>query len=185
MSHRPVRREGGGGGSVERMNRRRAALVIVASTALALGLSGCEKPNPGASVFSGTTTQFQRAAVLGVTTTATLDASNCAQDAITAGGRPAATITADPRRARRDVGISVDPVVADAGWFPVSAASKLTTEPITSTYYRFNYPGFDAVPADGLTLQVVAGDGTQHARPVGLQARAAGDEPAMVRAAPA
>ena len=59
------------------------------------------------------------------------------------------------------IGISVDPVVADAGWFPVVGGNKLTSEPITSTYYRFTYPGFDAVPADGLTLQIVAGDGAK------------------------
>jgi hypothetical protein len=139
------------------MDRRRTALVVLASTALALGLSGCDKPNPGASVFSGTTSTFQRA-VCWSHDDQKLDATTCAEDAIakaTAGG----TVTTIPVVAGQTIGISVDPVVADTGWFPVIGGQRLTTQPITSTYYRFSYPGFDAVPADGLTLQVVAGDG--------------------------
>ena len=59
------------------------------------------------------------------------------------------------------IGISVDPVVADAGWFPVIGSQRLTQQPITSTYYRFTYPDLQEVPADGVSLQVVAGaDGT-------------------------
>ncbi len=55
------------------------------------------------------------------------------------------------------IGISVDPVVADAGWYPVIGSQRLTQQPITSTYYRFTYPDLQEVPADGVSLQVVAG----------------------------
>ena len=55
------------------------------------------------------------------------------------------------------IGISVDPAVADAGWFPVIGSQRLTQRPITSTYYRFTYPDLQEVPVDGVSLQVVAG----------------------------
>ena len=47
--------------------------------------------------------------------------------------------------------------MADAGWFPVIGDQRLTQSPITSTYYRFTFPDLQEVPAEGLTLQIVAG----------------------------
>jgi hypothetical protein len=59
------------------------------------------------------------------------------------------------------VGISVDTAVAEAGWFPVIGDQRLTEQPLTSTYYRFQFPSLQEVPADGLSLQVVAGRDTK------------------------
>jgi hypothetical protein len=55
------------------------------------------------------------------------------------------------------VGISVEPVVADTGWFPVVGNQRLTSKPITSTYYRFTFPELQEFPEEGLLLQIVAG----------------------------
>ena len=44
------------------MTRARLALTVAALAAVTVALAGCEKPNPGASVFSGTTTQYRQAA---------------------------------------------------------------------------------------------------------------------------
>lgn len=141
------------------MNRARIALIVAASTTLALGLTGCDKPNPGASVFSGTTSQHRKA-VCWAFDSDQLDPGACAEDAITAAasGSGVATIPVIPGQT---IGISVDPVVADAGWFPVIGNQRLTEVPITSTYYRFVYPDMQAVPVDGLTLQIVAGQDTK------------------------
>ena len=123
-------------GSVATMNRARTALVILGSAALVVGLAGCSKPTPGASVFSGTTSQF-RHAVCWAFDADTIDPKVCAQDVI----------------AKAVSG----PGVADAGWFPVIGDQRLTQSPITSTYYRFTFPDLQEVPAEGLTLQIVAG----------------------------
>jgi hypothetical protein len=144
------------------MNRRRAALVVLASTALALGLSGCDKPAPGASVFSGTTTQFQRAACWSFSG-APLDEKTCSMDAITA----AAAGSTIPVVLGQTVGISVDPTVADKGWYAVLGDKRLNTDPITRTYFRFTYPESAAIPAQGIPLQIVAADS---GKPVGIWA---------------
>jgi hypothetical protein len=34
---------------------------------------------------------------------------------------------------------------------------RLTSTPITSTYYRFTFPELQEIPAEGLLLQIVAG----------------------------
>lgn len=142
-------------GSVATMNRARTALVILGSAALVVGLAGCSKPTPGASVFSGTTSQF-RHAVCWAFDADTIDPKVCAQDVIAkaVSGPGVATIPVVPGET---IGISVDPVVADAGWFPVIGDQRLTQSPITSTYYRFTFPDLQEVPAEGLTLQIVAG----------------------------
>ncbi len=137
------------------MISRRLVAVAITSAALAVSLTGCDKPTPGASVFSGTTTQF-RNAVCWAFDSDQLDADSCAQEVITKAieGGAVATIPVVPGET---IGISVDPVVADAGWTPIIGSKKLTAEPIFSTYYRFAYPDLEAVPADGLTMQIVAG----------------------------
>ena len=52
------------------------------------------------------------------------------------------------------IGISVDPVVADAGWYPRINGQNITQSPITSTYYRFTFPDFQEVSKDGIALEV-------------------------------
>ncbi len=139
------------------MPRRRAALALLALV-LPLGLAACEKPNPGASVFSGTTTEYQQAACWQAD--GAIDIAGCARDVLegaTSGDR-LATIPVVPGDT---IGISVDPVVADAGWVPSINGQGLAPAPITSTYYRFTFPEFQEVPADGLIMELVAGSGEQ------------------------
>lgn len=135
---------------------RRIALLVGAG-ATVLTLSACEKPGPGASVFSGTSFAHSQALCWSFTDES-LDAQTCAQgvieEALRGDGVP--TIPVVPGET---IGISVDPVVAREGWTPVIANQRLLTEPTTSTYYRFSFPDLQEVPADGLALQVVAGSG--------------------------
>ena len=137
------------------MTRARPALIVAGAALLALGLSACEKPNPGASVFSGTTSQWRLAACWAFDDSQ-IDADACAQDVIqgAAAGTRTASIPVVPGQV---IGISVDPVVADTGWYPRINGQNLTQAPITSTYYRFTFPEFQAVPEDGLTMEIVAG----------------------------
>lgn len=82
----------------------------------------------------------------------------CAQDVVTEAisGPRVARIPVAPGQT---VGISVEPVVAAAGWSPVIGTQRLTAEPLTSLYYRFAFPELQEVPAEGLDLQIIAGVG--------------------------
>ncbi len=142
------------------MRLSRRALAVPVALVGVLALSGCEKPAPGVTVVSGTDSAH-RAALCWSFDGEPLSAQTCAQDVVTQAleGADVARIPVIPGNV---IGISVDPVVADAGWFPVIGSQRLTQQPITSTYYRFTYPDLQEVPADGVSLQVVAGnDGTR------------------------
>lgn len=136
---------------------RRAIAVVALAVALPLGLAGCSKPAPGVTVVSGTTSQHREAVCWSFEDVNVTD-GGCDQsmvDEATAEGN-VATIPVIPGDT---IGISVDKAVAEVGWTPVIGTQKLTTTPLTTTYFRFTYPDLQEVPADGLMLQIVAGNG--------------------------
>ncbi|MCX6432610.1 MAG: hypothetical protein NTX29_07405 [Actinobacteria bacterium] len=135
------------------MTRARLPLVLASVAVVTLGLTACEKPNPGASVFSGTTSQFLRAACW-ATDGGYLDDGTCASAALEQAAKGASAV---PTLPGQTIGISVDPVVADIGWFPVLGGQRLTETPLTTTYFRFT-PTREQLPAGGATIAVVAGD---------------------------
>ncbi len=135
------------------MKRARLSLVLAGVAVVTLGLTACEKPNPGASIFSGTTSQFQRAACW-ATDGSYLDDATCAAAALEQAAKTTAAVSTLPGQT---IGISVDPVVADIGWFPVLGGQRLSDTPVTSTYFRFT-PTREQLPAGGASLAVVAGD---------------------------
>ena len=139
------------------MARTRSLMVI--ALVLPLALLGCTKPNPGITVVSGDTSAH-RLAICWTFEREQLEPGMCAQDIVTEAisGERVARIPVAPGKT---VGISVDPVVADAGWTPVIGNQRLTSTPITDLYFRFAYPELQEVPADGLDLQIVAGQGSQ------------------------
>ncbi len=131
---------------------RAAALGVVAMTALA----ACEKPSPGVTVWSGTTSRHAEATCWSFDGTATAGGvKTCTQQVVQTalGGTDAPTISVGEGNI---VGISVDPTVADAGWYPNIGTSTLVQTPITNTYYRFAVPSGQTIPAAGLMLSVVA-----------------------------
>jgi hypothetical protein len=121
-----------------------------------VALAACEKPTPGATVFSGMSSSYEHALCWSFDGEP-LNAQTCAQDVVTE-AIDGATVGKVPVVPGDVIGISVDPVVADAGWFPVIGSQRLTQQPITSTYYRFTYPDLQQLPPDGVSLQVVAGN---------------------------
>lgn len=136
------------------MTRTRLALLVPALAVVALGLAACEKPNPGATAYSGTTSVFQQAPCWSGQD-AYLDEKSCSQDLLQeVAGESAKSL---PLLAGQTVGISVDPVVADLGWFPVLGGQRLTQSPVTDTYFRFT-PTQEQVAQGATTLAVVAGD---------------------------
>lgn len=136
---------------------KRPLIVIAVAGAAALSLAGCEKPAPGVSVVSGTTSQHREAICWAGD--GALSPETCGEDIIqnAMNGQGAASIPVIPGDT---IGISVDTAVADAGWFPAIGSQRLTEQPLHTTYYRFTYPDLKAVPAEGISLQVIAGDNT-------------------------
>jgi len=137
------------------MKRARTVMVLAGSVLLAAGLSACDKPNPGASVFSGTTSQWRQAACWS-TTAAPIDAAKCARDVVdnAVSGVTMGTIPVVPGQV---IGIAVDPVVADAGWVARVNGQNINPAPITSTYFRFTFPELSQVPPQGIVMEIVAG----------------------------
>lgn len=142
-------------------NRRTIAPAVATglAVALALTLAACEKPSPGVGVFSGTSSAY-REAVCWSFDGEPLGPETCAQDIVTQAleGEQVASL---PVLSGDVIGISVDPKVADLGWYPVVGSQRLTQEPVFTTYYRFTYPDLQPVPPNGVALQVVAGQGTE------------------------
>lgn len=138
------------------MRLRRSFLAGSLAAVSVLALAACEKPAPGVSVVSGMSSAY-RAALCWSFDGEPLSAETCAQDVVTE-ALDGADVAAIPVIPGQVIGISVDPAVADAGWFPVIGSQRLTQRPITSTYYRFTYPDLQEVPVDGVSLQVVAGN---------------------------
>ena len=137
------------------MKRARTIAVLAGSALIAVGLTACDKPNPGASIFSGTTSQWRQAACWS-SSSEPIDATKCARDVVNnaVAGVTVPTIPVVPGQV---IGISVDPVVADAGWVARVNQQNVTPTAITSTYFRFTFPDLTAVPADGMVMEIVAG----------------------------
>jgi hypothetical protein len=131
---------------------RALALGLVALSPLAL--SGCEKPNPGVTVWSGTSSEHVQALCWQPDDNAALGDRECAQDVLAraSSGEGVATLEVSPGDT---VGISVDRVVADNGW-SVQIAGQTLAAGLTDTYYRFTFPEQVATGGTGYTLQVIA-----------------------------
>lgn len=134
------------------MKPARLAATVVATVALSLTLAGCDQPNPNATLFSGTTSQSKQAACW-ADEGATINLAACQQDVLDRG--KAAVVPVVPGQV---IGISVDPVVADAGWSPQVNGQNVAGGTLNGTYFRFTYPEFSPLPADGVVLSVVAGE---------------------------
>ncbi len=130
-------------------------MVLAGSALLAAGLTACDKPTPGASVFSGTTSQWRQAACWS-NTDQPIDATRCARDVVNnaVAGATVGTIPVVPGQV---IGISVDPVVADAGWVATVNDQNITPAAVKSTYFRFTFPDLSQVPEQGIVMKIVAG----------------------------
>jgi len=141
--------------------RRRLAIAAVALTPLLL--TGCEQPDPGVTAWSGTSS-VRAEAVCWQPEGGSLGTGDCAEDILSAAAAGEGVQTLDVRPGGT-VGISVDPVVADAGWSVQIGTQTLVTD-LSDTYFRFTFPetGVDSGGAAGFVMQVVA-----NARPTGTR----------------
>lgn len=132
------------------LGRYVAALSLAAGTALVL--SGCQKPPPAVTVWSGTTSVDQRALCWAFESDS-LTPGQCA-DEILSGTSTAGTAELKAQ-AGNVVGISVDTAVAESGWTLRIGGQAVNREPLTGTYFRFTYPL--GIPPSGIPMQIVAG----------------------------
>lgn len=142
---------------------KRVVLWGAAAVASAAALSGCEKPYPGVTVWSGTNSEFKHALCWSFDAAEPVDELRCAQNIIS-GAETGNEIPRLSVMSGNTVGISVDPVIADNGWFPVINNQRLIPEPIYSTYWRFTFPDFEQIPESGIELQVRANGEGENAR---------------------
>jgi hypothetical protein len=113
-------------------------LVAVALVAL----TGCDKPAPSATVFSGADSTRVEALCWSFDAAAQLNVRRCLSQGE---GQSAAQLAESlrtkvgvvPVLADQTIGISVDPAITEYGWYPVIGNARLTEQPLTDTYFRF------------------------------------------------
>ncbi len=125
---------------------RRSVAFGLATVGL-LTLTGCDKPNPTVTVFSGSSSN-RAEAICWSRSGKAVDTSTCGSEE---------KVGAISVRANQTVGISVDPKIADSGWIVAVGQSQLTPRKITETYFRFTLTPQE-LASGPLRLQVVAVD---------------------------
>lgn len=138
---------------------QRLALFAVGAAGIGLALTGCTKPAPGVSVFSGTQTQNSEAICWSFDSD-NLTPAQCASDLIAnaAANGKAPIVHVIPGDT---IGISVDTAVAEAGWTPIIGGQRLVETPLTTNYWRFDWPSTQQIPASGVELIIQAGQDTK------------------------
>ncbi|TXH44610.1 MAG: hypothetical protein E6Q90_03455 [Actinobacteria bacterium] len=135
---------------------KRLVAIGLAGTAAATVLVGCEKPNPGVTMWSGTHSTRAQALCWADDANQSVDAQKCAEAAVqaAAGGNGAPSL---PVINGSTLGVSVDKVLTDDGWF-LAQGGQQATDTITGTYFRTT---INQVPAAGMLLEVraLAADG--------------------------
>ncbi len=127
-------------------------ISICAILVSAIGLTSCEKPNPGVTVWSGTNSEHREAVCW--TEQDAITPEECAQDIVLSALNDPEVATI-PVLADQTVGISVDPDVAEHGWFVAVGGQRFNDGAIYSTYYRLTFPKV-YIPEGGYDMQVIA-----------------------------
>ena len=128
-------------------------------------LTGCEKPKPSVTLFSGDQSVRAEAVCWTHDGTPAIGSEGCTQDDLMAAVKAEAlpTLAVTPGAT---FGISVDTDVADAGWYASiivnGEAQQLVQTVINKRYWRFTFPDSarGQFPAGGYVLQVTAAGAT-------------------------
>ena len=134
----------------------RSIRLLVLGTALmsAGALTACEAPSPGITIWSGAAS-VRADALCWAHDSQSLEPGACAEEILSGtdvGDVPELAVVSG-----NYFGISVDTAIAESGWTVRIGGQPLNTTPLTSTYFRFQLPQGLEVPAEGFTVQVVAG----------------------------
>ena len=140
---------------------RRTTVMSAVLLAAAAMLTGCEKPRPLATVFSGSASVGREALCWSSEPTRPIDAADCLvnEGSGTLSEADAAeldeyvaTLTVN---SGQTIGISVDPEVAESGWSVSVNGRRRNADLIDSTYFRFELSERD-FRGRSLELQVIA-----------------------------
>lgn len=131
---------------------KRRLVCLSVSGLLVLSLSSCTKPNPAVTVTAGTSSAHTQAICW--SPALALSAATCSEASL-AKAVSSPDIATVKVSGDQTIGISVDPKVAEFGWYAVVNGQRLNKSAVTSTYYRFTSP-FTDIPAEGYAMQVIS-----------------------------
>ena len=138
-------------------------LRVVVAGALVAVVSGCQAPAPAVTVFSGSTSDHREAVCWSADSTQ-VDLKQClsvARDDAQRRDELQAGLGSVPVRSDATIGVSVDPEVAERGWYVTLGTNRVNVEPIRDTYYRLSLPAAIVEQGDSVPLYVLSVDGDQ------------------------
>ena len=136
-------------------------LATAAAGALDVAATGCQAPAPTVTVFSGATSDH-REAVCWSSDATQVNLKQC----LSVGSND--TQRADelrsglgsvPVRSDATIGISVDPEVAERGWYATLGTNRVNVEPIRDTYYRLTLPAAIVEQGNAVPLYILSVEG--------------------------
>jgi methionine-rich copper-binding protein CopC len=137
--------------------------ALVGAMIATVGLAACEKPAPGATVFSGTTSAHREAVCWAPEANEAFVEADCSislQSSEEFNQRLLDKVAIVATTPGETVGISVDPAVAESGWLVSINGRALTREPISEEYFRFTMPPQPLRKGDAqLVIQALTDDG--------------------------
>lgn len=127
------------------MPPRRLILTALTTGFVMVAATGCEKPAPSATVFSGTNSAHREAICWSFEPDQAVEKADCSLDLDTEPASEVAQKLLDeiaviPTTPGETVGISVEPSVAENGWVVSINGRSLNSEPVTEKYFRFTMP---------------------------------------------
>ncbi len=137
------------------MRRSRVLALALTLASASFMLTGCSKPYPGVSVWSGTHSIHQPAQCWSADASQAINTTACSKalDAASA-AKQIPTLTITPGST---MGISVDVKVAKGGWVAKLGSNTLTPTKVTTTYWRFTYPQLAGLPAKNQLVILAVG----------------------------
>lgn len=108
---------------------RSIVIRTLLAACLALSIAACEQPKPGATAWSGTTSEFVKPSCWA--DQGALDLTSCKLPKL-----PVIEVSEG-----KTLGISVDPKLGDHGWVAFLNGSALTNGSVKDSYWRVPFPG--------------------------------------------
>lgn len=139
--------------------------VLALAVSALFVLTGCTKPLPSVTLFSGDVSVRAEAVCWTQDGSPVIGSADCTQDDLVAAVQ-SGDLSVLPVTPGSTLGISVDSEVADAGWYPAiivdGQPQQLVNSVITDRYWRFTFPDTarGQFPAGGYILQITAAGAT-------------------------
>ena len=132
-------------------SRWRPAVFAGGLAVAAVVLSGCQKPSPAVTVQSGARSVHRQAQCWAYSEQGAISSATCTPSSGSAGQIIVS--------AGATIGISVDPTVAQNGWYPLIDGTLLVRSPLRTTYYKTALDNTQLTSDRLLTVTALAADG--------------------------